>query len=56
MFKTRLEAATRAYVYKLYYRGMFNSDACWKTCAQVDRELKKIKSVSGKHEALKDQI
>ena len=56
LLKERLEAATKAYVDKLYYREMFDSAACWKTCKQVDSELKKIKSPSGKKEALKDQI
>ena len=56
LLKARLEAATTTYVDKLYYREMFDSAACWKTCKQVDSELKKIKSVSGKREALKDQI
>ena len=56
LLKKRLEAATKAYVDKLHYREMYDSAACWKTCKQVDAELKNIKSVSGKQEALKDQI
>lgn len=56
LFKGRLKSATRVYVDKLYYRDMLDSDACWKTCAKVDMELKKIKSDTRKREALKDQI
>ena len=56
LLKNRLEAATKDYVDKLHYRAMFDSAACWKTCKQVDAELRNIKSVSGKKEALKDQI
>ena len=56
LLKNRLEAATKDYVDKLHYRGIFDSAACWKTCKQVDAEPRKIKSVSGKKEALKDQI
>ena len=37
MLKRRLDAATREYVDKLYYREMYNSAACWRTCAQVNR-------------------
>jgi len=56
LFKGRLKSATRVYVDKLYYRDMLESDACWKTYAKVDMELKKIKSDTRKREALKDQI
>lgn len=56
LLNNRLEAATKDYVDKLHYRSMFDSAACWKNCKQVDVELKKIKTVSGKKEALKDQI
>ena len=54
MLKRRLDAATREYVDKLHYREMYNSAACWRTCAQVNREVKALGSVSARLEALKD--
>ena len=38
LLKNRLEAATKDYVDKLHYRGMFDSAACSITCKQVDAE------------------
>ena len=40
----------------MYYKEIFDSAACWKPCNQVDSELKKIKSISGKCNVLKDKI
>ena len=56
MIKKRLDGATKSYIDKLHYREMHDSAACWKTCRQVDAELKKLKSESARREALKDQI
>ena len=56
MLKRRLHAATHKYVDKLYYREMYDSAACWRTCAQVNQEMKALGSVSVRLKALKDQI
>ena len=52
MLKRRLDAATREYVDKLYYQEMYDLAACWRTCAQVNREMKALGSVSARLEAL----
>ena len=35
---------------------MFDLEACFLTCAQIDNELKQITNISGRKEAMKDQI
>ena len=50
------ERASEAYIDGIYYHEMVNSQACWKTSAQVDRELKKLKSKSAKLDGLKENI
>ena len=50
------EKATEAYIEALIYTGMFDSDACWKTVAEVTAGLKKLKYKKDKEQALKDNI
>ena len=40
----------------VYYLEMFNSQACWRTSGQVDRELKRLNSKSAKLDGLKENI
>ena len=35
---------------------MFNLEACLKNCAKIDNELRQTKSISGRKEAMEDQI
>ena len=56
ILKKRLEGATKKYIDKLHHRDMFNSEACLKTCAKIDNELRNITSITGRKEAMKDQI
>ena len=51
-----LASAREEHIDALYYYAMFSSAACWKTAAAVDRELAKLKSVSARLEALKENI
>ena len=56
LLKKRLEGAIKKYTEKIYHRDMFDSAACFKTCAQIDNELRQITNISGRKEAIKDQI
>ena len=50
------EKATDDYIESLIYHAMYNSDACWKTVADVTSGLKKLKFKKDKKQALKDNI
>ena len=54
--KRGFERASEAYIDGIYYHEMFNSQACWRTSGQMDRELKKLKSKSAKLNGLKENI
>ena len=56
LLKNCLEGATKKYIDKIHHCDMFESVACLKTCAQIDNELRKITSISGRKEAMRDQI
>ena len=45
-----------AFIDALYYRDMYDSPACWKTAAAVDRELARLKSKTAQLDALKQNI
>ena len=51
-----LECASEKYIDAIYYNEMRRSAACWRTCAAVDRELRKLKSKSAQLHALKENI
>ena len=54
--KKRIEAATEAYVNKLYYREMYDSPACCHTVRELRAELGKLRSEYAKREMCKEQI
>ena len=56
LLKKRLKGATKEYIDKLHHCDMFDSEAFLKNCAQIDSELRQIISISGRKEAMKDQI
>ena len=56
LLKKRLGGATKKYIYKLHHCNMFDSEACLKNCAQIDNKPRKITSISGRKEVMKDQI
>ena len=45
-----------AFIDALYYREMYDSPACWKTAAAVDRELAKLNSKTVKLNVIKENI
>ena len=45
-----------AYIDALYYREMFDSDACWRTAAAVDRQRASLKAKTAELDALKENI
>ena len=49
-------SAMEGYIDALYYREMYDSEACWRTPAAVDRELLKLKSKAARVHALKEHI
>ena len=51
-----LAKGQESFIDALYYREMYDSPACWKTAAAVDRELAKLKSKASQLEALKENI
>ena len=56
LIKRGFEKASEAYIDGIYYYEMFNSQACWRTSAEVDRQIKKLKSKSAKLNGLKENI
>ena len=51
-----LQMASEKYIDALYYYDKYGSPACWMNVKDVDREIKKLKSVSAKLSALKENI
>ena len=51
-----LQMATEKYIDALYYYDKYGSPACWMNVKDVNREMKKLKSVSAKLSALKENI
>ena len=56
LVEKRIEAATEAYVDKLYYREMYDSPACCCTVREMRAELGKLISDYAKREMCKEQI
>ena len=54
--KAAMAKGQEAFIDALYYREMYDSAACWKTPAIVDRELVKLISKSAQLQALKENI
>ena len=44
------------FIKSLIYHKMWDSDACWKSTAEVTSGLRRIKAKCGKYAALKDNI
>ena len=51
-----LEDAEDEFIESLIYHKMWDSDACWKSTAEVTSGLRRIKTKCGKYAALKDNI
>ena len=51
-----LQMATEKYIDALYYYDKYGSPACWMNVKDINREMKKLKSVSAKLSALKENI
>ena len=56
LLKKRLKGAIKKYTKNLYHHDMFDSAVCFKTCAQIDNKLREITNISGRKEAMKNQI
>ena len=51
-----LEDAEDEFIESLIYHKMWDSDARWKSTAEVTNRLRRIKTKCGKYAALKDNI
>ena len=56
VLEEKMKKATEEFILALYYYNMYNTEKCWMTEADVDKELPKIKSKSGQLKEIKEQI